>query len=283
MEQPGEVMATQAQQYPLGHSEREGKRLARQGAQVETLTETLFRRAGIGTGMRVLDIGSGVGDVALLAAKIVGSEGAVVGVEMAVSSVEAATRRAVDLGLTNVRFEQGDLADFTPAETFDAIVGRFVLSYLPDRVALLQRLLRQLRPGGIVAFQELDMTQISQGQPSALFEQARHWLLEGFAAGGTELAMGAKLHETYLKAGLPTPDIIEITPVLDGNDRTGYEDLTQALRSLLPTIERHGIAEIEDIGIDTLAERLSADAAANGRWLSLSRIVGAWARSPVPS
>jgi hypothetical protein len=49
-------------------------------------------------------------------------------------------------------------------------------------------------------------------------------------------------------------------------------------RSLLPLIERSGIANIAEIGINTLAERLREDAVANDRVIFLSRVVGAWAR-----
>jgi len=54
--------------------------------------------------------------------------------------------------------------------------------------------------------------------------------------------------------------------------------MVQVLRSLLPSIERNGIANSAEIGIDTLVERLRADAVANDRVVFLSRAVGAWAR-----
>jgi hypothetical protein len=52
--------------------------------------------------------------------------------------------------------------------------------------------------------------------------------------------------------------------------------MAQVLRSLLPLIERTGIAKVEDIGIDTLAQRLLDDAVANERVAFMSRMVGAW-------
>jgi len=271
-------MASKAQDYPLGYSDQEAQRLADQAAALEELTEDVLQRAGVQPGMQVLDIGSGVGDVSLLAAKLVGSDGAVLGVEKATSSVEIARRRVADLGVRNVSFEEGDLAEFATGRTFDAIVGRFVLSYVPDRAAVLRRLTRHLKPDAIIAFLEIDMSQISELPPSELFVQARRWLLEGFAATGTELDMGTKLYATFLDAGLPEPNMIAATPVVGGPRSPGYEDMAKALRSLLPVIERSGIANIVEIGIDTLADRMREDAAANDRVLFMSRIVGAWAR-----
>jgi cyclopropane fatty-acyl-phospholipid synthase-like methyltransferase len=94
---------SKAQNYPLGYSDQEAQRLADQGALLEGLTEDVLRRAGLGHGMQVLDIGSGVGDVSLLAARMVGSDGAVLGIDRSLSSVETARRRLAALDVKNSR------------------------------------------------------------------------------------------------------------------------------------------------------------------------------------
>ena len=81
--------------YLLGDTNAEHQRLMRQAAIFEPFTERLFRDAGVGPGQRVLDIGSGVGDVAMLAARLTGPTGEVVGVKY----VPLATIRA----LSNMR------------------------------------------------------------------------------------------------------------------------------------------------------------------------------------
>lgn len=60
-----------AQDYPLGYSTQEAQRLADQAARLDDFTENVLQRAGLRRGMQVLDIGSGVGDVSLLAARMV--------------------------------------------------------------------------------------------------------------------------------------------------------------------------------------------------------------------
>jgi ubiquinone/menaquinone biosynthesis C-methylase UbiE len=101
--------------------------------------------------MRLLDLGSGAGDVAMLAARLIGSEGEVIGVERDPAAVVAATARVERVGLSNVRFVQGDVQTLEGFEGgLDAVVGRLVLMYLPDPVAALARAAQLLRPGGLV-------------------------------------------------------------------------------------------------------------------------------------
>ena len=76
--------------YALGHSEYELDRLIAQARVMDPITERFFREAGVGPGMRVLDVGSGAGDVAFLAAAIVGPTGEVVGVDRAESALDVA-------------------------------------------------------------------------------------------------------------------------------------------------------------------------------------------------
>ena len=86
--------------------------------------------------MRVLELGSGAGDVAMLAARLVGREGEVVGVERDPEAVASAAARVAQTGLSDVRFIQGDAQTLDGvADGFDAAVGRLILMYLPDPAA----------------------------------------------------------------------------------------------------------------------------------------------------
>ena len=268
----------QPQDYPLGYSELEARRLAERGALLAPLTRDVFQRAGLGPGMRVLDVGCGIGDVSLLAATMVGAQGSVLGIDRASSSVQTAERRVAALGLTQVRFQVADVATFATDQVFDALVGRLVLLYLPDPAVTLRRLARCLRPGAIVAFQEYDRSQFSQTPAGELFMQTRRWILDAFAAAGTELEMGTKLYSAFVRAGLPAPSMIAATQVASGPSASEYEYPVGVLRSLLHFIERTGIATAAEIGIDTLAVRLRDDAVANERVTFLPRLVGAWTK-----
>ncbi|HEX7958507.1 MAG TPA: methyltransferase domain-containing protein, partial [Terriglobales bacterium] len=120
-----------APEYSLGHSEKELQRLKRQAAWYEPSTLRLFEQAGISEGMRVLDLGSGVGDVSFVARKLVGNRGEVVGIDRSDLAVGEAQQRARSAGLNNAQFLAGDLDNFHSEKKFDAVVGRLVLMYPP--------------------------------------------------------------------------------------------------------------------------------------------------------
>lgn len=79
--------------YMLERGEREAHRLTVQAAVYERATLHILQQAGIGPGRRVLDIGSGAGDVALLAARLVGPSGSVVGIDVDAAILNTARRR----------------------------------------------------------------------------------------------------------------------------------------------------------------------------------------------
>src|SRR5215510_9998613 len=118
--------------YILGHAEDELDRLEYQARFYSDLTEHLFHLAGIERGMRVLDVGCGVGDVTFLAARLVGPDGWVIGVDNSPEAIRRAEQRAQAAQLTNVYFVVQDITEFTPDEPVDAEVGRLILMYLAD-------------------------------------------------------------------------------------------------------------------------------------------------------
>src|SRR4051794_3135721 len=142
--------------YALRRSPEEYQRLGEQAAFLGATTERLFRAAGLGRGMRVLDVGSGAGDVAVLVAELVGPEGEVLGVETDGAALETARGRVQGLGLGNVTLVEGDARTVALEGEFDAVVGRLVLMYMADPIDALRRLVRWVRPGGVVSFQEFD-------------------------------------------------------------------------------------------------------------------------------
>jgi ubiquinone/menaquinone biosynthesis C-methylase UbiE len=266
--------------YPLGYSAHESRRLMTQAALLADITTDALKRAGVGEGMRVLDLGSGPGDVSILAASLVGPSGSVIGVDRWEPSIATARLRASAAGLHNVHFIQGELDEFDIKEEFDAIIGRFILLYLRDPASVLMRLRARLSRGGVILFQEVDMSTVSQDPPSALFEEVYRWIFGAFSAAGAERDMGAKLLPTFLSANLPRPEMIAVTPVQSGPESAYYEFLSDMVVSMQPIIERVGIASAADIDAPTLADRLRQDTVDNERVIFAQRVVSAWTHVP---
>src|SRR5262249_44728474 len=107
-------------EYVLGRSPEEYARLTLQARILRPYTERFFRSAGLGAGMRVLDVGSGMGDVAMLAADMVGPGGHVTGVDLDTNVLDQARRRTLENGCSPwVSFEASALDAFHTTQQFD--------------------------------------------------------------------------------------------------------------------------------------------------------------------
>lgn len=273
------VAAPPSRSYVLGHADDEVNRLIEQGRFFAELTASVLRSAGVGDGMRVLDIGCGVGDVAFLAARLVGPKGEVIGVDNSAEAIDVATRRATAEGFTNIRFLTRDVADLSLEAPVDALIGRLVLMYFADPAVMLRRLLASVKPGGVVAFHELDIAGARSEPPCPLFETAVARIRESFTRAGCDPQTGLKLSRIFQEAGLPAPRMILGARVEADPDSPIYDQVAAVTRSLQPLMERLGIATAADIGIDTLAGRIREETVALNATLVSPSLIGAWTRT----
>jgi SAM-dependent methyltransferase len=266
----------------MGRTAAEAERLIRQGRFLEPATRRLLAEAGLAAGMRVLDLGSGAGDVALLAAELVGPTGAVVGIDADDGVLAMARERVAAAGMPHVSFAAGDLRTVELAGEFDAVIGRLVLMYVPEPAAALRRLAGLLRPGGVVALQEFNFSAASlQWYPAMpLCRRYWAWMRATVTRAGVEPLMGYKLAATFAAAGLPVPHLRLESPLIAGDDPAGYAWAADSLRSMLPLALKLGVATAEEIDIDTLADRLRAETIAHNGVIKTPDLVGAWVRLP---
>jgi len=117
-----------------------------------SVTTELLRLGGVRPGQRVLDVATGLGEPALSAARAVGPDGQVVGVDISQGMLAIARRRATALGLSNVDFVVGDVESVDLADhSFDVALSRWGLMFAVDHVAAFRQLVRLLVPGGVLA------------------------------------------------------------------------------------------------------------------------------------
>jgi SAM-dependent methyltransferase len=266
-------------EYILGHSDAELRRLAFQASILKPITVRLLREAGISPGMRVLDIGSGSGDVAMLAADLVGPEGTVVGVDRSHEALTVARERAELWGHTNIAFVEGAVEDLADRTEFDLAIGRYVLIHQADPAAMIRAAAEHVRPGGTIAFHEF----ANYGEPQSLppvplWTEVVGWIIEALSSVMTHPDAGGRMMTHFRDAGLPPPSMFCEVPVGGGREGAHYAWVALSVRNLLPQMEKIGLATPEEVDIDTLEERLrDAVAAAQAQVLCPMQFCG-WSR-----
>jgi hypothetical protein len=130
----------------------------------------------------------------------------------------------------------------------------------------------------LVVFQDYDLTPCNCYPPSPLFQQVITWMREGFRRGGSDPQIGLKLREIFTEAGLPEPELRCEANISAALDWPGYDQLVGVTRSLLPVIVKSGLATADEIGIETLGQRLKAEIAGKGGIGRGPDIISAWTR-----
>jgi ubiquinone/menaquinone biosynthesis C-methylase UbiE len=229
--------------------------------------------------MRVLDVGCGSGDVAILVAHLVGAEGEVVGIDREPRMVAAARERARSLDLARLSFIEGDFRELGSEHgLFDAAVGRLVLMYQADPVDAVRRLARSVRPGGLIVFQEYDSTVPPTSLvPFPLEEQVRRWIWETLERSGADVHMGFKLYSVLMEAGLSAPEVRAEAIVRTPTTRYPTVPL---IRVLLPRMVEYGIATEREVDVETLEMRLLEERQKASSTYVGNVVFGAWARLP---
>lgn len=266
---------TTTNEYALGSDAAEHERLIRQAAWLAPYTEQFLRAAGMQSGQRILDLGSGVGDVTIIVARIVGAAGEVVGAERDPRAIARATARMREMGLPQVQFTQVDIAELPVDRLFDGIVGRYILLFLRDPVALLRVAWQRVRPGGFLAFQEPCWKDFLLAcEPLPLWRSAAHLMVRTFEMTGANTRMGPELAAAFVRAGLPPPE--SRTDRLEGAERW----MPDSLRSLAP--QMHALrVPVDSLGdLETLYQRLLDEAISHKRPVPLPSIVGTWVHKP---
>jgi len=277
MAMPDETQA--AHGYVLGHHPEELARLDRQAAAIERPTRTLLQAAGLSPGMRVLDLGTGLGHVARLIAEIVGPTGEVVGVDRSADALAVARDRTLAAGLTHVSFQEGDAADWRDDARFDAVVERLLLFHAADPTAVVRHHAEtNLREGGTFVAIDFDIGAARTEPPTPVPDAALDWIRRAFRAAGARPNIGATLRLILEAAGLGGIGTFGIQGYLAPHDPAGPALIAGVVRSLATAIVRHDIATAEEMALPTLQQRL-ADAVRESNAVILPpTVAGAWGR-----
>ena len=271
---------TREARYILGHSEAEIIRLQTQAKILRPITERLLQRAGIRPGMRVLDLGSGAGDVAMLAAQLVGPSGSVVGIDRNPQVLSIAMERAGRTGFRHLSFHEASVETFADDAGFDLVIGRYVLIHQTDPVAFLRAAARLVRLGGSMAFHELRLSDPCRSLPNVpLWEMIDRLLHLAFSSALPHYDAGDRLIEHFAHAGLPEPNLFCETHVWGAADVPYYAWAVDTLRVVLPQLKRLGIVAAEFMEMETLETRLGDAVRAARSQVTGAPQICAWIRA----
>jgi SAM-dependent methyltransferase len=267
-------------EYALGSDDAEIARLQAQAAIIAEPTAVLFQRGGIRPGMRVLDLGSGPGDVSFLVADLVGPQGRVVGVERDPAQIATAERRRAESGLTNVEFRQGDAHSFVDGEPFDAAVCRLLLMHLPDAADVLAHQLGNLRPGGVFVAVDYDMGGARALPEVELYSTIRDWVYAGCAHVQVDPFVGMRLPVLFEQAGYAEVGTFGLQTYWAPTNPDAATYVVGVVRAMKDAIVASGVTTEAEMGLDTLAERLAGALRDANAVYTTPTVVGGWGRRP---
>jgi ubiquinone/menaquinone biosynthesis C-methylase UbiE len=262
----------------MGHDDRERRRLILQASLLKPFTRHLFRRAGISSGMKVLDLGCGVGDVSILAARLVGPYGSVTSVDFDNAALETLKARAAAEGIQNIQCVQANVEEWKPPRKVDAVVGRHILIHMKDPLAVLRNCGHMLYPRGLAVFHEYDFSVVHHGWPPTPLRDRVMEVFDRFFAHATRSNMGSRLWNLLIEAGFECPDCRVEYPMSGGNDSFYYEWFVESLRSILPRAISQGIVQEGEFDIDTLEKRLRDENVSSNSCVPAPALIGAFAR-----
>lgn len=230
---------------------------------VDSITVAMLDQMNLRPGMRVLDIGCGYGSVSRMVADRVGPYGRVTAMDREPAHLAQAAELTIETGLRNIDYVCGDLTSLEFAsESYDAIVGRRVLMYLPDAKLVLQRLAGALKSGGNMAFQEhVDIVNSAQPGDWVLHDQVRKWIWESVRRVGGNPQLGYSLQNLIAQSGLQ-PVAVQAHSIIAGHER-GQHPFDLTANYMVDRIVAARIASIDEIQPETLVERLMAERANN--------------------
>src|SRR5262245_32410988 len=208
-------------------------------------TRALLAEVGVPAGAVCLDVGCGGGDVTRELARAAGPAGRAVGVDLDEIKLDIARREAAELRISNVRFEARDVMQWEPAESFDVVYARFLLTHLPSPGKLVSVLRRHIRPGGVMIVEDIDFRG-HFGEPDC---PALHRYVELYTrsvqARGADPNIGPRLPGLLREAGFEGVQMRVVQPAaLEG----GMKRLTcVTLESISDAVLADGLTTEEDL------------------------------------
>lgn len=239
-------------------------------------TSALLDRLGLRDGMTGLDVGCGGGDATIEIARRVAPRGRAVGADIDETKLALARDEARQRGVANVEFRPLDVRAAGGAPEYDVVYARFLLTHLSDPAGAVGAFYRHLRPGGIVAVEDIDFDGSVAYPPSKAFTRYRELYCALVRARGGDPNIGPRLPLLLEDAGFDRVEVCVVQPIGTRGEVKLLNPLT--MENIADAAVRDGLATREET--DEIVRELHAFAADPKTVTGLPRVVQAWGRRP---
>jgi SAM-dependent methyltransferase len=243
-------------EYAMQGGAAEEHRLAVLAQVMSESTTRLFGEIGVADGWECLDVGCGGGEASTALAGLVAPRGSATGVDIGETTLLHATESARELGVENVRFERADVYALPYRDRFDLAYARLLLCYLVEPVAALRQMAAAVRPGGVVAVEDLFTDSLRSEPATPALDDLRRVFGATVRAHGGDPTIGPRLPVLFRAAGLTGVRASSVVNVMRTADEKGF--LVQLVDSMRAATLDAGAATADEL--DTLKTGIAAAA-----------------------
>lgn len=253
--------STAGAEYVLGTHDAELERLGLQHRLWSAQAFACWERAGIGPGSSVLDVGSGPGFTSLDLASLVGPAGRVIAVDESPRYIDALRQRTELLGIRHVTAKVMDAQQIeVEASNVDAAYARWVLLFVKNPDAVIEGVVRALRPGGVFAVQDyVSWEAIRLSPESEVFDRVAAATLESFHESGGDTQIGLRLPAIMRSHGLRVEAILPVQRVARAGEPLWAWPGTFFQNYLPRLVERGLLSPAEQRAFEAMWEERSQD------------------------
>lgn len=239
-------------------------------------TASLLDRLGIDPGMTCLDVGCGGGDVTVDLARRVAPGGKAVGVDLDETTLEIARQEAEADSIGNIEFRALDIRTQECGSGFDLVYARFLLTHLSDSDSTAATLVEHLRPGGVLAVEDIDFSGAYTWPESEAFHRYTELYCAVVQKRGGDPHIGKRLHHLLAEGGLENIEMNVVQPMGTEGEVKLLNPIT--MESIADTVVQEGLASPAEI--EAIVRELYRVASDPVTAAGLPRIVQAWGRRP---
>jgi SAM-dependent methyltransferase len=267
---------TEATHYVIRGGIQGRERLRILARVMQPTSAALFDRLGLRDGLRCLDVGCGGGDVTVELSRRVAPTGMVIGTDMDGTEIEVARREAQQGGTANVEFRVGDVRELSGTPEFDLVYARFLLTHLDDPAAALRAFYTLVRPGGMIAVEDIDFSGYFTYPESDAFRRYCDWYCAVVRRRGCDPNIGPRLPLLLEQCGFEAVGVSAVQPIGTRGEVKLINPIT--MENIADVVVEEGFATRDETR--AVAQELYEFAADHNTVAGVPRIVQAWGRRP---